>query len=106
MKKYEQIKEAMNTFGLSEHETMAEIRRKINSLIKKYHPDTCAEEPEICIEKSRLLLDLKKIIMDYCENYKISFEKHEVKKYLNPAEFWEDHFAKDALWGNIVRGEN
>jgi hypothetical protein len=100
MEKYQQLREAMKLFGLGEHETMGEIKRKINTQIKKWHPDHCKENKELCKEKSITLIKAKNIIMDYCEHYKISFTVNEIEKYLTPEEFWTHRFGKDPLWGN------
>lgn len=95
----------MNIFDLDEYETIADIKRKINSLIKKWHPDKCTEKKkeDLYTAKSISLIEAKKIIMDYCENYKISFKQNEIDKYEKPEEFWERRFGKDTHWGNTVK---
>ena len=102
MGKYEQIIKAMEAFGLNEEETIVNVKRKINNHLRKWHPDKCAskEEKDIYHKKSISLIEAKKIIMDYCDNYKISFKQDEVGKYENPEEFWNSHFGRDQHWGN------
>jgi hypothetical protein len=100
MGKYKQIREAIAIFGLHEHETLRDIKKKINTLIKEWHPDVSNNKKETAKEKSISLLSAKKIIMDYVDNYKISFEKHEIEKYLPPHELWMQRFGNDPLWGN------
>jgi DnaJ-class molecular chaperone len=100
MSKYEQIKQAMEIFGLHEHETIREIKKKINKLIKEWHPDVSDKKEETAREKSISLLKAKKIIMDYVDNYKISFEKYEIEKYLPPDELWMQRFGGDHIWGD------
>jgi len=43
---------------------------------------------------------LTRIIMDYCEDYKFSFSKEEIEKYISADEFWEKRFGSDPIWGN------
>jgi len=100
MGKYEQITEAMKIFGLNEYETIRDIKKKINNLIKEWHPDISKKKEETAKEKSISLLKAKKIIMDYLNNYKISFEKHEIEKYLPVQELWMRQFGNDHIWGN------
>jgi len=38
--------------------------------------------------------------MNYCENYKFSFSKEEIEKYISPDEFWGKRFGSDPIWGN------
>jgi len=98
--KYEEIIEAMTLFSLNEKETIKEIKRKINTRIKEWHPDTSNEEKEESNEKSISLIKAKKIIMNYLENYKISFEKEEMEKYLSPQELWMSQFGNDHIWSD------
>jgi hypothetical protein len=100
MGKYENITEARKLFGLKEYETIRHIKRKINRRIKEWHPDTSHEKGETSKEKSISLIKAKKIIMDYIDNYKISFGKDEIEKYLSPQELWMLQFGNDHIWGD------
>jgi hypothetical protein len=100
MGKYEQITEAMKVFGLNEHETMAEIKRKINTLIKQWHPDTARKHDKGNNEKSITVIKAREVLMNYLDNYRISFEKAEIEKYLPPQERWMRRFGNDHIWGN------
>ena len=100
MGKYEEIIEAKSLFSLNEKETIGEIKRKINTLIKEWHPDVCNKDEEISKEKSISLIKAKEVIMEYLENYKISFEKAEIEKYLSPQEIWMSQFGNDHIWSN------
>ncbi|MEJ2665116.1 MAG: hypothetical protein P8107_13925 [Spirochaetia bacterium] len=100
MGKYEQILGAMKMFGLNEHETMAEIKRKINILIKQWHPDTARKQGRNNNDKAIAVIKAREILMNYLDNYKISFEKTEIEKYLSPQEQWMRQFGNDHIWGN------
>jgi hypothetical protein len=38
--------------------------------------------------------------MEYCENYRFSFSREEVEKYISADEFWAKKFGNDPIWGN------
>jgi hypothetical protein len=38
--------------------------------------------------------------MEYCNNYKFSFSKEEIEKYISAEEFWGKKFGSDPIWGN------
>jgi len=38
--------------------------------------------------------------MDYPENYKISFKKDEIEKYLTPRGIWMKQCGYDHIWGD------
>ena len=38
--------------------------------------------------------------MNYLVNYRISFEKDEIEKYLSPQELWMNQFRDDHIWGD------
>jgi len=100
MGKYEEITEARKILGIEENEKLKIIKDKFKTLIKKYHPDVCQEKPEVCRKKAEELIRAYKTIMEYCDNYKFSFKKEEVMKYLNIDEFWKYRFGNDPLWSN------
>jgi hypothetical protein len=102
MGKYEELTEARKLFGIDEEETMAEVKRKINALLKKWHPDTGGGKDAdggARNAKTTALLKAKRIIMDYCAGYKISFSESDVEKYLSPEERWMRNFGNDHVWG-------
>ena len=102
MSKYEQIKNAMEVFGINEQESIVDVKKKVNNLLQKWHPNKCKDKKKegLYLKKSIFLIEAKKILLDYCNNYKISFNKDEVEKYENPEEFWNSHFGRDQHWGN------
>ncbi|MBN2532904.1 MAG: hypothetical protein JXB88_08435 [Spirochaetales bacterium] len=100
MGKYEEIIKAKDLFSLEDKETIREIKRKINTYIKEWHPDISTQDKEIAGEKSISLIKAKEIIMEYIENYKISFDKEEIEKYLSPGEVWMNRFGNDHIWSD------
>ena len=100
MDKYEEITNARKILGIGELESLKNIKNKFKKLIKKYHPDVCKMGKEICRKKSEEIISAYKIIMNYCDNYKFSFNKKEVEKYLSNEEFWKKRFGNDPIWSN------
>ena len=98
MGKYEDITKARVIFSIKETETIREIKRKINTHIKKWHPDTSKKSGEESKEKSIDVIKAKEVIMGYLEDYRISFKKDEVQKYLSPRERWMNRFGSDHIW--------
>ncbi len=97
---YEDITESRRILGIYEHETLKNIKDKFKSLIKQHHPDVSKEDR---IESKKITEDIiwaYKTITNYCNNYKFSFEKDEVNKYLPAEEFWRLRFGNDPLWSN------
>jgi len=48
---------------------------------------------------TRKIIAAYEIITVYCENYKYSFAREEVRRYLSVEEWWFDKFGNDPLWG-------
>jgi hypothetical protein len=96
MTRYEDITEARKLFGIAEAETIGDVKKKINALIKRWHPDTGSGERK---EKTTALLKSKKVIMDYYDTYKISFRESTVNKYPSPGKLWLKCFGNDHVWG-------
>ena len=100
MKKYQQINTARIMLELPEPATMEEIKSNYRALIRKWHPDRCQADREKCEEMTTNIIDAYRIINNYCKNYKFSFSKKEVSKYLPAEEWWLERFGNDPLWGN------
>ncbi len=100
MGKYEDITQARKVLGIDESETLKNIKNKFNQLIKKYHPDVCKMDKEICRKKSEEIINSYKVVMNYCDNYRFSFNKKEVEKYLSREEFWKKKFGNDPIWSS------
>jgi DnaJ-class molecular chaperone len=105
MGKYEEITQALRILGLYELATLKDIRHRYKELLKEWHPDLHNENEEICRQKTIEIIDAYRILMDYCENYKFSFSKEEIEKYISPEEFWAKRFGSDPLWGTYEDDE-
>ena len=100
MKKYEQINAARIMLELPERATMEEIKSSYRTLIQQWHPDKCKKNREKCREMTTNIIAAYRILNDYCKNYKFSFSKEEVSKYLSAEEWWFERFGKIPLWGD------
>ena len=105
MGKYEEVKKALHILGLYESATLKNIKNRYKELLKEWHPDLHKENKQICKEKTIEIINAYRILMDYCENYKFSFSKEEIEKYISPEEFWSKRFWNDPIWGNYQDDE-
>ena len=99
MKKYEQVNAARIMLDLPERATMEEIKSSYRTLIRKWHPDKCEEDVEQCREMTTNIITAYRILNEYCSNYKFSFSKEEVSKYLSAEEWWFERFGKNPFLG-------
>ena len=86
--------------GLAETATMAEIKHHYRSLMAKWHPDRCEEDPETCRAKTEEIMQAYRVIKEYCDNYQFSFARGEVEKHLSPEEWWLRQFGNGPNWNN------
>jgi len=100
MNKYQEITKARKLLELSESATMEEIKSNYRELINKWHPDRCSEHSDQCVEMTRKLVAAYEIITAYCNNYRFSFAKEEVAKYLSRQDWWMERFGDDPLWSS------
>jgi DnaJ-class molecular chaperone len=100
MKKYQEITKARKMLKLSERATMKEIKSNYRSLLAKWHPDKCSEDKEQCNEMTKKIIAAYKTIINYCNQYKYSFSKEEIRNYLPEDEWWFERFGDDPLWGS------
>ena len=105
MGKYEEITKALQILGLYEYATLKSIKTMYKKLIKEWHPDLHKENEEICKEKTIEIINAYNMILDYCENYKFSFSREEIEKYMSPEEFWEKRFGNDPIWSTYQDDE-
>lgn len=98
--KYEIITEAREILELPEYATMPQIKENYKRLIKKWHPDKNANDKEIYEENAKKIIEAYKTIIAYCKNYRYSFSKEEVEKYIKDQEWWFKRFGNDPIWGN------
>ena len=97
----DKLKEALLLLEVPEKASLIEIKKIYKDLLFKWHPDTCAENKEICNKKTRRIHEAYKLILNYCENYPISFTKEELDNN-SPQDaafrFWMERFGDDPLW--------
>lgn len=78
---YERIEAARKTLGLGEEATRAEIQKAFRELSLKHHPDRCPEEGKnACAEEFRKIAAAKEILDRYCDNYRYSFRKEDIRR--------------------------
>jgi len=80
------IKEALDFMKIPPMSSIKDIKRQYKKLSKKYHPDISGDEVMMNeLNKSY------KILLDYCENYKFTFDEYEIKKQ-HPDSFYKNRF--------------
>jgi DnaJ-class molecular chaperone len=99
MDKFQKITTARRLLELSERATMTEIKSHYRSLLARWHPDSCKQDKEQCNEMTRKIIAAYKTIIDYCDHYKYSFSKEEMRNYLPADEWWFERFGDDPVWG-------
>ena len=97
---YDKIAWARNILDLAESATMQEIKDNYRQLIHRWHPDKCRGDQKTCLEMTDKIIQAHKIIINYCSQYKFSFERNEVEKYLSAQEWWLKKFGADPVWSN------
>jgi DnaJ-class molecular chaperone len=100
MKKYQEITRARKLLELPERATMEHIKANYRKLVTHWHPDKCKEPNEKCAEITAEIVAAYKVIIAYCNQYKFSFSKEEVKHHLSEEELLSERFGKDPLWGS------
>jgi acyl carrier protein len=105
MGKYEELTKARKVLELHEFATLKEIKNKYRELLKEWHPDLCRENEAVRKQKTIEIINAYRIIMEYCEQYRFSFSREEIEKYLSPEELWAKQFGKDPIWGNYQDDE-
>lgn len=91
--KFEEIEKARILLELPVTASMNQIRNNFKRLIKKWHPDICKENKEYCREMTENLVKAYRTIMDYCREYRYSFEKQEVEHHQSYQEWWNKQFG-------------
>ncbi|WP_321492126.1 J domain-containing protein [uncultured Desulfobacter sp.] len=103
MIKYNEIVEARGILNLPERASMEEIKSSYRKLIMQWHPDKHPDDNEKCNEMTKKLTTAYKTILHYCNQYKYSFTKEEVERYLSAEDWWFERFGNDPLWGNTKK---
>ena len=91
---YADKERAKGIFGIGETASMRTIRESYRKLMKSNHPDRFpAGDKETLEEKVKEINNAYKILMDYCENYEISFRFEDFLRTKIDSKF--DDFMKD-----------
>ena len=80
------IKEALDFMDIPPLSSIKDIKRQYKKLSKKYHPDIIGDN-----DMMQKLIDSYNLLMDYCENYKFTFDEYEIKKQY-PYNFYKNNF--------------
>ena len=80
------IKKALEFMDIPPLSSIKDIKRQYKKLAKKYHPDKEGDE-----EMIHKLNESYKILMDYCENYKFTFDEYEIKRQY-PDNYYKNNF--------------
>jgi len=100
MGKYEERTKARQILELQESGTLKEIKTRYRELLKTWHPDLGKKNKAVRKQKTIEIIKAYKTITAYYEQYRVSFSREEVEKYMSPEELWEKQFGKDPIWGN------
>lgn len=118
---YEELRAALDLFGLDQDATLAEIKQRHRELVKRHHPDHHSGDPADCVvtaddfsghrqpsaantdhrdqELIRQINAGYQLILDYIHNYRFSLTREEFYKQ-NPDQQLRRQFGNDPLWGN------
>jgi len=79
MDKFLLVDKARKILGLDEEVTAQEVRDSYLAKIKEYHPDRCKDKT-VAEKMSKELNWAYGIIRNYCQNYRFSFKKDNVRR--------------------------
>jgi DnaJ-class molecular chaperone len=91
---YQELRQALNVFGLGERASLDEIRRRYRELVRQHHPDAGGEDPAAI----RRVNAAYRLLGDYCRHYRFCFS-HEEFLEQSPEERLREQFSGDPLWG-------
>ncbi|MFW6308795.1 MAG: J domain-containing protein [bacterium] len=99
----EKIYQAAKILNLGEKASLDEIKNAYKNLMKKHHPDNYnKEEKEKVREKVKKINKAYEIIMNYCDNYRYSFQKEQIAENLPIDQKLEENvfkqFKNDPHW--------
>jgi DnaJ-class molecular chaperone len=95
---YKELIAAKAVLELPDRVSLREIRASYINLLKRWHPDTCAEDGEKCSEMTQRIVSAYRTVRAYCETYEYSFEDQELRRHLSNEEWWLEKFGEDPLW--------
>jgi len=91
---YQQLREALEIFGLGERATMAQLKARHRELVKAHHPDQrCSTDSEAI----RSINNAHRILLDYCLSYRFCFSEEEFLAQ-TPTERIKRQFGWDPVW--------
>ena len=102
---YRKINEARILLELPEKATMGEIKTSYRSLIRKWHLDRCKKAKEECTEMTTKIIAAYRTIYEYCNHYKFSFSREEIRNYISDQEWWFERFGSGPLWWDKKKEE-
>ncbi|MBW2186917.1 MAG: J domain-containing protein [Deltaproteobacteria bacterium] len=91
---YKELKKALQLFDIASRASLAEIKSKHKSLVKKYHPDKGCNDPK----KIQQINAAYQILLTYCSNYRFAFDRNEFMQQC-PEERLREQFSNDTFWG-------
>lgn len=94
MSSLEKLLKAKTLLGLSDKETLSQIKLRYKNLMQKWHPDRNPDDTTTAQQMSAKINEAYKIILEYCKNYEFSFKEEDIKeKSATPHEWWEARFG-------------
>ncbi len=91
---FDDIEKAKNILGIIDSASMKTLRSHYIDLVKSNHPDKFPDgDKENYEERIKEINNAYKLLMDYCENYEISFKIEDFIKSKRDSRF--DEFMKE-----------
>jgi DnaJ-class molecular chaperone len=81
MSDFNEIEEARKLLGLGEEATLREIKKAYRILAQRHHPDKQGSAAGKTTEETMKKINWAyKLLMDYCDNYKYTFNEEDVAR--------------------------
>jgi DnaJ-class molecular chaperone len=80
MPNFKDINEAQTILGLGKTATLKEIKRAYRKQAHLYHPDKHESASRVDEERMKKLNWAYKVLMDYCNEYRYSFDEQDVAR--------------------------
>ena len=93
---YQELRQALNIFGLEGQVSLKEIKTRHRQLAKRYHPDTGNLVDGNAI---RQLNDAYRLLLEYIRHYRFSFDEDTFYEQC-PEERIRRQFEEDPVWGS------
>lgn len=87
---HQKYKQAIEILNLSYKFSLIELKKKYKENLKKYHPDKNKYEENIKIQEIK---EAYLILLEYIENYEISFEEKDIK--LTPEDYIKQKYENE-----------